>query len=51
MQAGKQNDLMVSESGEGTSEPRETSGQNSWNVIASRNFGSTELMSCQNLDI
>lgn len=51
MQAGKQNDMMVSESGEGTSEPRETSGQNIWNVIASRNFGSTELMSCQNLDI
>ncbi|GJY11141.1 F-box/kelch-repeat protein [Tanacetum coccineum] len=51
MQAGKQNNVMISDSGEGTSESRETSGQNIWNVIASRNFGSTELMSCQNLDI
>lgn len=52
MQAEKQNDSVVVNCGEGTSESVRTSAPpNIWNVIASRNFGSTELVSCQNLDI
>ncbi|KAJ0592435.1 putative F-box domain, kelch-type beta propeller, F-box-like domain superfamily [Helianthus annuus] len=53
MQADKQNDLMTSsgEEGEGTSESVTASDPNIWNVIAVRNSGSTELVSCQNLDI
>lgn len=48
MQAGKRNDS-GGDSGEGTSESESES--NVWNVIASRSFESTELVSCQNLDI
>ncbi|GJU47695.1 hypothetical protein Tco_1217250 [Tanacetum coccineum] len=41
--AGIKHNEMIYDTGEGTSEPRETSGQNIWNIIASKKFGSTEL--------